>query len=508
MDSLNLSLPRQHDYNDPTVERDLRRLQDWLTNLPLMNVVETVRLVIGALESLNEQKLEADEQRFQCMEVYRATGQRLFVTLDPLHLRQLALTKSQRQDAIDGLARLFLMLAEGYKLVVVSLYRSVGSAQPPPLLGLAINRALEQLVYALLDCYRFYRPAEPFVMAEAHQLYRLARQYGFLNAGGGDEDDVHPSFSTAALYHTSMLLSLTDPYRLAEGEAGLLFDILMQHAGGCRVIPGNSWSGSGDGLFLIDLHSDCPPVPCRRLQSPVAVRGAYLLDATQALAAIRERLAQTPAGVRMQSPEAMVLRRLLPEASGADKRREPRKADGRRVRLLLGMAQIHACLQQAAGKQPAATRPPVPLPCKVLDSSVSGMKLAWQEAAPGDARVGDLLGIVESDDQQQSLRLAMIRSIKAHREGGMEAGVQLMPGDLGAVSCGLPDEPDRAEMLALFMSASEDGQVDAATLVAPKGVYAEGRLLLINVGGRELRVRAGRRVFDSPVFDRFEIAAV
>ena len=77
MDSLNLSLPRQHDYIDPTVERDLRRLQDWLTNLPLMNVVETVRLVIGALESLNEQKLETDEQRFQFMEVYRATGQRI-----------------------------------------------------------------------------------------------------------------------------------------------------------------------------------------------------------------------------------------------------------------------------------------------------------------------------------------------------------------------------------------------------------------------------------------------
>jgi len=507
MDPLNLSLPRQHDYIDPTVERDLRRLQEWLTNLPLMNVVETVRLVIGALESLNEQKLEADEQRFQFMEVYRATGQRLFVTLDPLHLRQLALTKTQRQEAIDGLARLFLMLADGYKLIVVSLYQSAGSAQPPPLLGLAINRALEQLTYALLDSYRFYRPAESFVMAEAHQLYRLARQYGFLSTGGGDEDEVHPTFTTAALYHTSMLLSLTDPYRLAEGEAGLLYEILMQHAGGCRIIPGNSWSGSGDGLFLIDLQSDCPPVPCSMLKPPVAVRGSYLLDATPALAEIRERLAQTPAKVRMQSPEAMVLRRLLPEGSGPEKRRESRKADGRRVKLLLGMEQIHACLLQAAGKQPAVTRQPEPLPCKVLDSSVSGMKLAWQEAAPGDARVGELLGILETSEQQQSLRLALVRSVKVHRESGMEAGVQLMPGDVGAVSCCLPDEPDRVAVRALFMSASEDGDV-AATLVAPKAIYAEGRRLLIDVGGREVRVRAGRRVFDSPVFDRFEIAAV
>ncbi len=34
-----------------------------------------------------------------------------------------------------------------------------------------------------------------------------------------------------------------------------------------------------------------------------------------------------------------------------------------------------------------------------------------------------------------------------------------------------------------------------------------GRAMLIDVGGREVSVRAGRRVFDSPVFDRFEFSA-
>ena len=45
MDALKLSIPEQHDFTDPTVERDVDRLHDWLTNLPLMDVVETVRLV-------------------------------------------------------------------------------------------------------------------------------------------------------------------------------------------------------------------------------------------------------------------------------------------------------------------------------------------------------------------------------------------------------------------------------------------------------------------------------
>jgi len=40
-----------------------------------------------------------------------------------------------------------------------------------------------------------------------------------------------------------------------------------------------------------------------------------------------------------------------------------------------------------------------------------------------------------------------------------------------------------------------------------KGVYEFGRNLCVDVGGREINVRSGRRVYDSPVFDRFEFAA-
>jgi hypothetical protein len=56
------------------------------------------------------------------------------------------------------------------------------------------------------------------------------------------------------------------------------------------------------------------------------------------------------------------------------------------------------------------------------------------------------------------------------------------------------------------MPASEDEQF-SATLVAGKGLYEEGLRLLIDVGGREVRARAGRLVLDSPVFDRFEFSA-
>lgn len=134
------------------------------------------------------------------------------------------------------------------------------------------------------------------------------------------------------------------------------------------------------------------------------------------------------------------------------------------------------------------------------------MKLAWEDGGAGDACVGDLLGVLEQQQGQQVLRLAIIRSVRVPAQGEMETGVQLLAGGVGAVYCKLADQPGSAALPALFMPADESERTHA-TLLAAKGVYAFGSRLIINVSGRTINVRAGRRVFDSPVFDRFEFAA-
>jgi hypothetical protein len=323
-------------------------------------------------------------------------------------------------------------------------------------------------------------------------------------------DDSNLPLNTAMLYHAIMLLSLTDPFRLAEGEVSLLFDVLLQHAGECRVIPGNQWSDSGAGLFLVDLQADAPPEPCTGLTSPAPAREPYLLDARRALENVRQRLSSTPAKVRMQSPEAMLLQRLLPEDQGSPSRRDQRFPDGRHAELLLGLESIHQYLMgeaaahpQQAGTRPAAQDPAVA--CRVLDSSKGGMKLVCDGAGAGDTRVGDLLAIREGVAGARALLLAMVRSLQVQPEGGMEIGVQVMPGGMGPVSCSSPEDHEQA-VHALFMPANETGGT-GATLLLAKGFYEPGRHLLIDVGGREVSARAGRLVVDSPAFERFEFSA-
>jgi hypothetical protein len=508
MESLKLSVPEQHDFTDPTVERNVERLRARLTNLPLMDVVETVRQVLNDLESMNEQKIDAG-LRLQLLGVFRNTALRLFVTVDPLRLRQLTLAKTKREQATRGVEQLLTGMAGGYKIIVKEYYDTANKRLQDRQFGLAVNHALEQLAYVLLDCYRFYRSVQKGLFSELHQLYRIARHHGLLDVSEEHEGDSETPLTTATIYHTALLLTLTDPFRLAEGEVSLLNDVLKLHADKCRIIPGNSWSGNPEGLFFVDLRSDLPPKSCLRLEAPVDGVEPYLLDARNALVAIRGRLAQTPAKVRQQSPEAIVLRQLLPEQVDPRTTRAARYPDSRWAQVLLGLENIHAYQESLTRKSDAAQDPGPggksrePVPCRIIDTSEGGMRLAWDDGGAGDARVGDLLGVIEDG---QRLQVAIIRNIKVYREGGMETGIQLLRGNTAPVYCRALENEEEPSGRALFMAASKEEGI-SATLLMAKGLYAPGRRLLIDVSGKEVRACAGRCIFDGPVFDRIEFAA-
>ncbi|MGB5439975.1 MAG: hypothetical protein WBN90_10070 [Gammaproteobacteria bacterium] len=514
MEPLNLSVPRQHDFTDPRVERNIKRLRGWLTGLPLMDVVETIRLVLNALDALNEQKMDV-QSRFDSLEAFHVTVQGLFVTLDPVHLRQLSLSIERREQAIEGVERLLLSLAAGYKLVVITLHKGQASGKLDKLFGLAVNRSIETLVYTLLDCFRFYRATQPCYYLELHQLYRLARHHGLMHIKPDDagEDHSAATASTADLYHTGMLAALMDPFRLAEGEISVLFEVLSQHAEHCRIIPGRCQPGDGEGRYQIDLGSDRMPVSCIDLEPSAVVEEPYILDITKVLESAREQLQQVPDKVRMLSPEAMLLRQLSPEDQKLKQRAEKRHAITRRAQLLRGIGSIHDFLvrpslkevlgQAARGKSPSMVKP---YQCQVLDSSENGMRLSWVNNDDSDVRVGDLLAVVQGEPGEEYLQLAILRSVHVFRQGAMDAGVMLIKGGVGAVYCYFPGESPSRGSSALFVTTADDEQ-GAATLVAAKGIYEEGRRLSIDIADKHINVRAGRLIFNGPVFDRFEFSA-
>jgi hypothetical protein len=496
--ALLLTTPEQHGFQDPTLELNEKRLAERLASLPVLDTCESLRIVLQDLEPLNEQQLDTDK-RLRLLVIYQSAARRLYETAAPLQLRQQPLSQQQRQDAIDGVERFCLALANGFKIVVKEMYAADVQKADAARFGQVLRRCVIQLATALLHNYRYYRPEPPFVFLELNQLYRVARHYG-VHDKVYEEEPGGFAGSLASVYQAICLLALTDPFSAEEGQADAYFATLLGYAAKARIIPGNSWQGVPEGLFFIDLQSDSRPRHCVYLEAPVNAEDPCILDARAALADMHRTLAGLPADRMGRRGEAAILRHLLPEVAGREKRRSERRADGRWIEVVTGLAPVHDWLLRfQRGERPRAMR------WQVKDSSDTGYRLAWDENAASVLQVGDLVCIVaDSDRARRAFRLMVVRWIRNERGEGTELGVELLEGVPGPVRIAADDEPDQRHIALFLPSSGAPGSV--ARLVAPAELYREARALKIFVGEREVAVRCGDCVERVAGFDCFEFA--
>ncbi len=498
--SLLLTTPEQHGFQDPTLELNEKRLQRWLDALPVLDAAESLRQMLAALEPLNEQRLDAD-RRLALMELYQNAFNRLYATAEPLRLRQQPLSRQQRQAIVDDVERLSAALANGFKLVLKELHAR-GAQCESARFAHVLRATLRALAAALLHSYRFYRPEPGFVFLELNQIYRVARHRGLHELGSEEQGD-GAQVSLAAIYAAINLLSLCDPFSLEEGAADGCYRTLLQYASLTRMVPGNSWQGVPEGLFFIDLQSDSRPRHCVSLVSPVTGDDPHILDARAALQQMHRALVALPADRRRRRAETVLLKALLPQVSGPDKRRSERRRDGRWVELIVGLEPAHNWL--ASARHRGATDV---LSMQVKDASEGGYCLRWPEGAAATLQVGELLCVVsDSDAAAAPGRLLQVRWLRDSRESGMELGVQWLTGVPGAVYLMAAEGADTSRVPALFLPSANNAEIAAARLLAPPEVYAENRALLLYVGQREVAIRCGALLEQTPGFDCFEFSA-
>jgi len=495
--TLLLTTPKQHGFEDPTLELDEKRLQKWLAGLPVLNAGDSLRQILAALEPLNEQRLDVDK-RLRLLSLYQVAVKRLYDSSEPLRLGQQPLSRQQCQDTIDNVERLCLATANGFKIAIKEIHAAGIQSKSAARFGQVLRWAVQQLAAALLHSYRFYRPEPPFVFLELNQLYRLARHHG-VHEVKADSNGSTGSNSLSDIYQATCLLSLTNPFAAEAGQADQYFRTLLQFTPGTRIIPGNSWQGTPEGLFYIDLQSDSGPRHCVFLQSPVAGDDPHLLDARAPLQQMHKSLAALPADRRRQRVEADLLRALLPEVTTRDKRRSKRRSSGNWIEVVVGLEAICDYIKSCqCGEQAEATR------WRVKDTSEQGYRLAWGESAASLLQVGGLVCVVaNSEEEKRSFQLLVVRWVRDERDRGTELGVEKLAGVPNPVQIEISDETGTVECQALFLS-STDARDSVARLVAPPEVYRENRSLLLYVGDREVPVRCTERVGQAPGFDCFE----
>ncbi|WP_232420101.1 hypothetical protein [Nitrosococcus watsonii] len=290
-----------------------------------MNLFQSTQALLDVLALLNEQPLQ-EKHRVQLLDIYRTPINTMLLGFDPLHLRQLPIPPAQREQVAQNIARLPLMLADGYKTAIKQGYEGGREPKQDSILLLAAARACEQLGHAMLHHYRLPYPLPPRLYLELHQLYRYAEHYQVLDCIPHAAKRVDDGKNIAMAYKELMLLAIVEPSRLASDEIVPSYELLGKLPTHVRIAPPHASSGKMNS-FMIDLSKDHPPKPFTSLEVSLKNENLRLFDTRSLLKRLGELLhqAESPSTIPVHLSNIQLLRRLIPYLNASYQRPSPGK---------------------------------------------------------------------------------------------------------------------------------------------------------------------------------------
>lgn len=432
----------------------------------------------------------------------------LLVAIDALSqgVTRTTLPLNKRASAMSGMLESLTVLAtQGYKVVLDQYHHEsfTGQFLHKSNRALALHRALYFLGRRLLHAYQLYRPAPPYLWKEIHGIHRYAFDLKLADrAIAYDDQGLHKQSSVNDLYKQLLLLSLSGPYRLMQGEVTRVYQALSRWAPVSRLLDLGGFDGEV-GPFMVDIGVDEPPRHMGAERDRQVLRG-WVLDTGEMAVRLADELEATAAPHGVMRPQDtpdkiapdLLARLMLTWGIGSRRVSERDETQGE-VALICGLRGIYTelggePLEPAAGTQPAfnaarfgdeestpggiphellaedeyviqddpqlqsirrwiadnnaqalqhtapapvvtdtteAPSRPVPRHCPVYNESASGYHLGWVDTE-ASISVGELVAITHRDGEgMESLRLGVIRWMRAERPDLIDFGVELINGD-------------------------------------------------------------------------------
>lgn len=316
----------------PTQPRKLKR---WLEELPLVNMGDTTRQFFEALRQLNTQDL-APAHRLELLELMRPTAK---TVLDHLgrHFINRTVPLPEKSARVAELNRAMLTeLATGYaraanELLATGRTRDKG-------LALAAYRAARYWSGIIIHSWRLYETPPPGAWREIYRIYRAAEANDLLERPVLDDTLQGPGRGhIAQCFKRICLLALAHPLSLRQGEIDRLADFL-DSASATAVVSADPMPDSNNGVHMLDLEGDAPPVYCRMQDLPQGP-AARSINLAPLIREIRERIQSgDKATVRDMGPDN--LRRVLEAWTRKARRRFSRATRDDEINVSIGLASI------------------------------------------------------------------------------------------------------------------------------------------------------------------------
>jgi len=545
MASLRLTVPAQTDIHSPDVETRPAQLQDWLEDLPYVDIAEATGLVLAAVSRLNRYPL-TPQARFGLLELYNKAYQQIGGLVyggagDPG-----SRPPDKGSDCDELVRRLSVEMAFGYKIAVND---SLGQKKlwgKNKALAAAIQRAVHFLGQILVTHFLSHARPPNNVWREIYQLYRYAEEHQFLELAikeppgpGGDVPG-----TIAGAFKQILLIGLSDPYAVPRSELLDICNYLRHYADHAAITPAEPVA-SPAAHFVIDLESDHRPDSYQQAGETADAKHCRLLKTARLIHTIEQHLEALRSGEgseivglpvpRSMADTARMLEHLKTAWGAAAMRRYRRQTDQGQVNIATGIKAVYYFLNGCNPFDPRKYLEPVDEdsidlgkqtqsfarigsrtfdkhPFAIANISAGGIALRAPVRANSVIQVGQIVGLEQpGNGESGSWSVGVVRWFHECGPREIELGIEFLaphaqPTALRA-RAGSPVDTEFQEALLL---SGEDGrdQPHDYVLVAASGLYLHDRTLVADFKAGTLEMRAQRHIESTPFFDHFRARAV
>jgi cyclic-di-GMP-binding protein len=459
---------------------DPKKVKAWVAALPRANAMATQQELDTALDSLSSQRLVGG-QRLLVMDELRGVVVESIALLEQQFAgSSLPLPPAKAQQAHH--AEMFhLWLAHGYRKAAVEICAPHGSI--PMLRGNAVLQALQRAAWHYSRClalsWRIYRAPSVGTWQGLHRIHRFASQLKLENKIVEDKiakvsTDIH------TLYIQTLLMAVSNPLAFSQAEQDSLWPVARTFAAlssllheppevNAPVVPEDADRGPGPGAngeshaLWLDVRT-------------------FIRETEQALSRQQDGFADLrPArgiGVRLSVDMLMRLKR----AFGLSAARTFRRLQASHtIDTVIGLSGLHYYLagqrdfdtfmrqasQQTvhvveraswANASTDANRLPR-IPARILDQSLGGYRMAWDNANQIRAKVGEIVGMTLADENEEpDWMVGVVRWLRYEMNGGLSAGVELLARRSSALGVHIQSQDDmqqRAPLRGIELCSSD-----------------------------------------------------
>lgn len=500
-----------------------KQLKAWVESLPLAQSLDATRKLCAHLATLNRSKIDVDT-RLQILDVYRPIAITAFEELDAVYSKAALPLGTRAREALTLARDLSAELAMGYKIAIVEKSGKLFAIGAKKLLPMMIVRAMEYLVAGQRASYKSYTPVPPGVWRDMHQLYLHADAEGVAK----EIVDADTKSTVTDLYCEALLISLTDPYRLVQGEA----DKIIAQARSYRGILGLTRerpATRSSAHFIVPCDQDKGPKPALSASDDTGGPNWRLFDANPIVDKLRQKKTAAETGQvsatlsKSLGPDMLaLLGRLIMLWGDPPKRTAKRNPGEATVAICVGLKAVGHFVSfepranEADALKKGITMPLMALPTDdasqpipvfewdIVNESTGGLKVRRMGATQQPIGVGEVVGVKLRNRLNWTVGVA--RWITMFDEGGMEFGIQF----LGSMARNVWVQPTITSAPqakpGLWMAFGDDSNEPDA-LLTPPNTYSDLREFELDHEGNVTVVRAASLIEKTGRFELFHVSA-